>query len=257
MRGFGTDARLISALLATLLAAAAPTVAAEIPVPTPRPGLPAVATAPAAEPRRADAADVPVPHRRACPAMLWGRVEAAPAPVREDGACGADSPLTLISAAGVALTGRPTVTCEMAGQLARLAEEATSLARRLLDGELAAIVTGPGYECRRRNRAAAGKLSEHAFANALDIAAFRLADGREVTVAGDWPRAPATAQDEAAAPVDAAASGPRQAFLKQVHAAACRHFTTVLGPDSDTAHEAHLHVDLGCHGSDCRYLICQ
>ena len=42
---------------------------------------------------------------------------------------------------------------------------------RALASTLAALVAGSGYECRNRNRAQSGKLSQHAFANAFDIAA--------------------------------------------------------------------------------------
>ena len=42
------------------------------------------------------------------------------------------------------------------------------------------------YSCRRRNNARSGRLSEHAFANALDVKGFRLADGRETRVLTGW-----------------------------------------------------------------------
>ncbi|HLD68457.1 MAG TPA: extensin family protein [Pseudomonas sp.] len=70
--------------------------------------------------------------------------------------------------------------------------------------------------------------SQHASANALDIAGFRLADGRRITLARDWQ-----GDDEAAR------------FLRQVRAAACRAFNTTLGPDYNAAHHDHFHVDMG------------
>ena len=42
------------------------------------------------------------------------------------------------------------------------------------------------YSCRPRNNEAGERLSEHAFGNAIDIAAFTLADGRTITVKSDW-----------------------------------------------------------------------
>jgi len=36
----------------------------------------------------------------------------------------------------------------------------------------------------------------------------------------------------------------RSQFLRQTHAAACRHFGTVLGPEANEAHRNHLHLDL-------------
>ena len=106
-----------------------------------------------------------------------------------------------------------------------------------------------------RNRARSGKLSQHAFANAFDIAVFTLADGRSVSVAGDWPQPVNAGKD--GAPVAQRASTPQARFLASAHGAACPLFTTVLGPDADADHRDHIHLDLGCHGRDCRYMICQ
>jgi hypothetical protein len=72
--------------------------------------------------------------------------------------------------------------------------------------------------------------SEHATANALDIAAFRLADGSTVSVARDWPRGPAD---------------PRGRFLREVRDGACRLWDVVLGPEYNAAHRDHLHLDRG------------
>jgi hypothetical protein len=36
----------------------------------------------------------------------------------------------------------------------------------------------------------------------------------------------------------------RQAFLRHVHAGACRHFGTVLGPEANEAHRNHFHLDM-------------
>jgi hypothetical protein len=69
-------------------------------------------------------------------------------------------------------------------------------------------------------------LSEHAFGNAIDIGGFRLADGRWVRVTS-WRN-----------------GGAEQAFLREVAQGACRHFTVVLTPESDTAHQDHFHLDL-------------
>ena len=86
----------------------------------------------------------------------------------------------------------------------------------------------------------AGKLSEHAKGNALDIFAFALSDGRRVAVR------------PADLPVPAVA-----AFLAAVRATACGYFLTVLGPGSDAAHAEHLHLDLGPHGRSANYRICE
>jgi hypothetical protein len=81
-------------------------------------------------------------------------------------------------------------------------------------------------------------ISEHAFGNALDIAAFTLADGRRVTVKDGWRGMP-----------------EEQGFLRDIQAGACAHFTTVLAPGSNVYHYDHIHVDLMRRAS--RRLICQ
>ena len=83
------------------------------------------------------------------------------------------------------------------------------------------------YGCRTRNSRGAA-MSEHAFGNALDVAAFRLADGREVNVYRHWWRGPPAAR----------------AFLQAAFAGACAEFYTVLGPGSDAYHANHFHLDL-------------
>ena len=83
------------------------------------------------------------------------------------------------------------------------------------------------YSCRGMNGNPHAHISEHAFGNALDIAAFTLADGRKVTVKDGWRGLP-----------------EERGFLRDVHAAACQQFTTVLGPGSNVYHYDHLHVDL-------------
>ncbi len=83
------------------------------------------------------------------------------------------------------------------------------------------------YSCRGMNGQVGARISEHAFGNALDIAAFVLADGRRITVKGGWQ-----------------GSAEEQGFLRDVQGAACDQFTTVLAPGSNRYHYDHIHVDL-------------
>jgi hypothetical protein len=83
------------------------------------------------------------------------------------------------------------------------------------------------YSCRGMNGNPRARISEHAFGNALDIAAFTLADGRSVTVRRGWRGPP----DEVG-------------FLHDVQGAACQSFSTVLAPGSNRFHYDHMHVDL-------------
>jgi hypothetical protein len=83
------------------------------------------------------------------------------------------------------------------------------------------------YSCRGMNGNPNARVSEHAFGNALDIAAFVLADGRRVTVKDGWKGTP-----------------EEQGFLRDIQGAACEMFTTVLAPGSNRFHYDHIHVDL-------------
>jgi hypothetical protein len=162
-----------------------------------------------------------------------------------EGACAIPLPVRLRSLAlgsgDIAFTGAPTLDCRLAERLADwIGNVVEPLARHHLGDGLAAIETGPGYVCRNRNNAAAGKLSEHAKGNALDIAAFTLGDGRRIAVRLPGQLSPAEA-----------------AFFAAVRTTACGYFLTVLGPGSDDAHAGHLHVDLGLHGRTANYRICE
>lgn len=84
------------------------------------------------------------------------------------------------------------------------------------------------YACRNIYHRAQGRLSQHATANALDISAFRLANGRRISVLKGWNGADADA-----------------AFLRTARTSACRYFSTVLGPDYNAAHRNHFHLDMG------------
>ena len=93
------------------------------------------------------------------------------------------------------------------------------------------------YSCRGMNGQPGAHISEHAFGNALDIAAFTLSDGRKITVKDGWHGLP-----------------EEQGFLRDVQSAACEQFTTVLAPGSNRFHYDHIHVDLMRRASG--YRIC-
>ncbi|MEZ5799457.1 MAG: extensin family protein [Nitratireductor sp.] len=173
-----------------------------------------------------------------------------------DGECGVASPIELESVAGVDLPSRPLTNCATASGFAELV-----VALRDVGNDIASIVTGPGYECRIRNRAETGKISEHGYANALDISQLVMRDGSTVLVEADWPHLPeaglALSTDEKKASRNERSQSPAARLLADISAAACKQFTTVLTPDSNAAHHGHIHLDLGCHGRDCSYLICE
>jgi hypothetical protein len=105
-------------------------------------------------------------------------------------------------------------------------------AQRRFGRAVARIEHFGSYSCRRMYGRAEGGWSEHARANALDIAAFVLSDGTRISVARDWE-----------------APGPRGRFLRDVREGACRLFATVLSPDYNRAHHDHLHLDQAERGA--------
>ncbi|KKA04865.1 extensin [Pseudomonas ogarae] len=84
------------------------------------------------------------------------------------------------------------------------------------------------FACRNMYGRESGSRSQHATASALDIAGFRLADGRTVSVLKDWPKDDADAR-----------------FLRQARDGACDMFSVVLSPDYNAAHRNHFHLDVG------------
>ena len=134
------------------------------------------------------------------------------------------------------VTVMPTATlrCPMAEAVAQWVRNDLGPAMAELESPLAAITTHGSYECRGRNNAVGAKISEHGRGNALDLGPVRLANGSIVDLSKR--------------------STPRL-FRQRVRDAACRRFTTVLGPGSDPYHAEHIHVDLAerAHG----YRMCQ
>lgn len=103
-------------------------------------------------------------------------------------------------------------------------------ALQTLGSRVAAIDHLGSYACRNVYGRAEGRRSEHATANALDIAGFRLADGRRISVLRDW---------------DDAADAPAARFLREAHQGACGFFNGVLGPGYNAEHRDHFHLDHG------------
>src|SRR4051812_34612618 len=139
------------------------------------------------------------------------------------------------------VTVKPTATlaCPIVSALDRwLADSVQPAAQRWFGARVVEIKQISAYSCRGMNGNPSAHISEHAFGNALDIAAFTLADGRRVTVKDGWKGMP-----------------EEQGFLRDVQGAACQQFNTVLAPGSNVHHYDHIHVDLMRRSS--RRIICQ
>ncbi len=172
---------------------------------------------------------------RQCHARLTSQAVAfTPLPDQNfGGGCSAIGSVKLLDI-GVPATNLGAMTCPLAANFAAWARYGVQPAARLILGaEIERIETFGTYNC--RPIAGSGKLSEHAHSNAVDVSAFRLSDGRRITVQDGWNGDPAT-----------------QRFLKTVHASACKRFSTVLSPNYNAAHRDHFHFDMGGRGGFCR-----
>lgn len=102
-------------------------------------------------------------------------------------------------------------------------------ARRIFGDRVVTIDHFGSYNC--RHIAGRENWSQHATADAIDIAGFRLANGTRITVARDWT-----------------GDGAKATFLRRVRNGACDVFATTLSPDYNAAHADHLHLDQAQRG---------
>ncbi len=87
----------------------------------------------------------------------------------------------------VALKPTATLACPIVSMLDRwLAGSVQPAAERWFGSRVVEIKQISAYSCRGMNGNPRAHVSEHAFGNALDIAAFTLADGRRISVKDGW-----------------------------------------------------------------------
>src|SRR6516164_1680449 len=220
--------------------------ASKIPLPKSRP-----AEAPAAEPlakeppgeaaKPAGQAAPTAPQLSACRQALTEDVAIAPSipDIHGPGGCGGEDlvrleAIVLPDKRKVPVKPAAILRCGMASAIADwVRTDMTALANDL-GSTISDLDNFDSFECRGRNRVAGAMLSEHGRANALDVRAFKLANGRSIGLTDrSVPR------------------GLRERVLHSV----CSRFTTVLGPGSDWYHEDHIHLDLMQRRND--YRICQ
>jgi hypothetical protein len=140
----------------------------------------------------------------------------------------AQAPLFTGAAPPVEVKPAATLACPIVSALDQwIAQSVQPAAMRWFGQPVVAIRQISAYSCRGMNGNPRAHISEHAFGNALDIAAFTFADGRQVSVKKGWHGAP-----------------EEQGFLHDVQGAACNEFTTVLSPGYNIYHYDHIHVDL-------------
>jgi hypothetical protein len=147
--------------------------------------------------------------------------------------CGYADGVTLVPGGSLASRFQPAplaTACPVAAALLVWEREIVRpAAQRHFKTGVAAFEHFGSFNCRRI--AGSPNWSEHATADAIDIAGFRLADGRRVRVLAGWTGK----ADEAA-------------FLREVRDGACRLFGTTLSPDYNAAHADHFHLDQAKRG---------
>lgn len=162
---------------------------------------------------------------------------AVPASNVDYGKCHVQNPVNLkalrAQGSSIKFPDAPLLNCKFALQFSKwLSESGAPILAAQMNSPVEKISTGPGFECRGRNGDGSAKISEHGYGNAVDIATFRLRNGKTLDVADST-------------------------LLRGVRSSACGYFTTVLGPGSNSAHEKHFHFDLGAHGKSGNYRICE
>lgn len=171
-------------------------------------------------------------------ALATADLDLTPLPDRSTGpGCGFENAVR-IERTSVAVGEAFSLSCRAALSLAMWERhDLQQAARTHLGSEVRAIEHLGSYACRNLYGEAGSRRSQHATADAVDIAGFVLADGRRIRVLRDWQASDAAAGASAQA-VDPAAEAR---FLRAVRDGACRWFDAVLGPDYNSAHADHFH----------------
>ncbi len=125
----------------------------------------------------------------------------------------------------------PIVSCGMALGLARLELVLSQEAERYLGQSVVRVEQGGTYNCRKMARF--DLVSEHSYANAIDIRSVTLKNGRRLSVQQGFGK------------IDADATRPEAKFWRTVahrlyHEGA---FSVVITPFFDRLHHDHLHLD--------------
>lgn len=166
----------------------------------------------------------------ACRLALTDKIAIAPSlpAIAGPGGCGGEDMVSLEAVvlpdgSRVTVTPPATLRCDMASAIADWVRRDVAILAAGQGARLLGIDNFDSYSCRGRNRVFGAKLSEHGKGNALDIRAFKLANGSNLSLTS----------------VDVT-----RPLREAMRLSACTRFTTVLGPGSDGYHEDHVHVDL-------------
>lgn len=107
-----------------------------------------------------------------------------------------------------------------------VSQQARPLTRTWTGSELVRIEHLGSYACRNIYHRPDARRSEHATAEALDISAFRLANGERVTILHGWR------------------STKTQPWLQALLTESCGYYGNGLGPEYNAAHANHFHLGM-------------
>ncbi|MFH7909073.1 extensin-like domain-containing protein [Enterobacter cloacae] len=107
-----------------------------------------------------------------------------------------------------------------------VSQQARPLTRTWTGSDLVRIEHLGSYACRNIYHRPDARRSEHATAEALDISAFRLANGERVTILHGWR------------------STKTQPWLQALLTASCGYYGNGLGPEYNAAHANHFHLGM-------------
>lgn len=166
----------------------------------------------------------------ACLSTLRGSVARfEPLPDRDAGPGCVLHDTVRIASIGASVNQPFTLTCPAAVALMMWERHSVAPeALRVFGSPLRRIDHFGSFACRNVYGREGGPRSQHATANAFDVAGFVLQDGHRITVARNWH-----------------GDGPDAEFLHRIHGDACSYFSTVFGPDYNRAHADHFHLDRG------------
>ncbi len=142
--------------------------------------------------------------------------------------CGIENRVLVREIAGVKMAPLET-SCQTALKLATwLVYDAKPEILANRGAELRAISHFGSYSCRpvRTSKGNGSRMSRHATAQAVDISGFELSNGERLTLRKDW-------------------NGGAHELLDGLQRKACGRFRTVLGPNYNSLHADHFHMELG------------
>lgn len=133
----------------------------------------------------------------------------------------------------------PLVSCGLALALARFEGLLQNAAEEKLGRRVARVEHVGTYNCRKMAQYP-DWVSEHSYANAIDIKAFVLSDGRRISVLRHFGK------------LDREATSPESTFLRHFARSLFTEdvFSVVLTPYFDALHKDHFHLDLARYRMD-------